>query len=205
MTWSRMLWIEGRVFGGEAVGQLHEHLGRAEFGAVESAGERVDGFGLGDELLGLGVGEAAGIGELRQVGAFLVEVREGIFGADEDDDGLAAFLGVAGADDFNAAGMGGEGVVVAQNVSIVGELFGRADVVAEDVAWGRDGAARGQMIDQRAEEFRLGGPGVDVRREVGIHGLGRGRGGSNRETGEQHHSKTLKHELRLRLERGCPL
>ena len=42
---------ERRVFRGEAVGELHEHLGWAEFGAVKAAGEGVDGLGVGDDLL----------------------------------------------------------------------------------------------------------------------------------------------------------
>ena len=71
---------ERGVFGDEAVGELHEHLGWAEFGAVEAAGEGVDGLGVGDDLVGLVVGEAAGVGEAGEVfllvSRFLMESSE---------------------------------------------------------------------------------------------------------------------------------
>ena len=127
--------MSGGVFGDEAVGEFHEHLGWAEFGAVEAAGESVDGLGLGDELLGLVVGEAAGVGEAGEVFAVGVEILDGVFGAYEDDDGVAAFFGLADVDDFDARGFFGEGSVVADYVGVVGEFFGLADVVAEDFFW----------------------------------------------------------------------
>ena len=95
---------ERGVFGGEAVGELHEHLGGTEFGGVEASGEGVDGLGGGDESFGLRVGEGAGIGELGEILSESVEVGDGVFGADEDDDGGAAFFGGADGDDLHARG-----------------------------------------------------------------------------------------------------
>ena len=97
---------------------------------MEAAGEGVDGLGVGDELAGLVVGEAAWVGEAGEVFTVGVEVLDGVFGADEDDDGVAAFFGLADVDDFNAGGFFGEGAVVADYVGVVGELFGLAYVVA---------------------------------------------------------------------------
>ncbi len=47
---------EGRIFGSETVGKLHEHLRWPKLGTVETAGEGVDGLGVRDDLLGLFVG-----------------------------------------------------------------------------------------------------------------------------------------------------
>ena len=41
---------DGRVFGDQAVGQLHQHFGRAGFAAVEAGHEMVDGLGFGDDF-----------------------------------------------------------------------------------------------------------------------------------------------------------
>ncbi len=164
---------QGRVFGGEAIGQLHQHFRRAELGAVEASGERIDRLGIGDEVGGLGVGEAARIGKAGEVLPLLIEVSDGVLRADEDDDRVAAFFGLADADDFDARGMRGESVVIAEDIGVIGEFFGRADVVAEDIFGRRHCGAEGEMVDERAHELRLGGPLFDLCGVVGIHGLGR--------------------------------
>ena len=105
MTSERMLLDERRVFRGQAIGQLHQHFRGPEFGAVQSAGERVDGLGFRDEVMGFRVGEAARVGQAREVVAILVEMGDGVFRADEDDDGVAAFFGLADAQHFDAAGV----------------------------------------------------------------------------------------------------
>ena len=95
------------VFDGEAVGELHQHLGRAEFGGVETAGEGVDGLGVGDDFFRLVIGEAAGIGEAGEIFTVGVEVFDGVFRPDEDDDGVAAFFRLADVDNFDARRRGG--------------------------------------------------------------------------------------------------
>ena len=41
---------ERRIFRGQAIGEFHQHFGRPEFGAVETAGEGVDGLGFCDHV-----------------------------------------------------------------------------------------------------------------------------------------------------------
>ena len=50
ITLSRICLDQRRVFGGQAIGQLHQHFGRAGFGAVQAAHQVIDGLGFGDDL-----------------------------------------------------------------------------------------------------------------------------------------------------------
>ncbi len=66
----------------------------------------------------------------------------------------------------------GERVVILQHVRVIGQVLGRADIIAENVLgrW-NDGRFR-QMIHQRADEFGPGGPFLDQAGEFVVHLLG---------------------------------
>ena len=135
--------------------------------------------------MSLGVGEAARVGKAGEVFAVVVEVRDRVLRADENDDGVAAFLGLADADHLHAGSMRRQGVVIAQDIGVVSQLLGRADVMAEDFLGRRHGGADGKMVHQRADELRLGGPFLDAGRVVGVHGLSAGREGKCGNESEQ--------------------
>jgi hypothetical protein len=69
------------------------------------------GFALADDFTRLGFVELAGICKLREVAAVGVQILDGVFGGDEDDDGFAAFVRCADVDDVDARRGGGEGLV----------------------------------------------------------------------------------------------
>ena len=69
---------EGRLVDGDAVGELHEHLDGARLAGVEAAGGPVDRLGLGEEGLGFGVRELAGIGQAGVDRLVFVEVADGL-------------------------------------------------------------------------------------------------------------------------------
>ena len=189
--------MSGGVLGGEAVGELHQHLGRPEFGAVQASGERVDGLGLGDDLFGLLIGEAARVGEASEILLIGVEIFDGVFGADENHDGLAAFFGFADVDDFDSRGFFGEGAVVAQDVGVVGEFFGFADVVAEDVFRRGNCGGLGEVIDERAHELGPGRPLFDFGGIVRVHILRFGSRDEDEEGKRSRGQALLRHEQGL--------
>ena len=71
---------------------------------MNRAGDVVHGHGLIDELVGFGVVQAddAGIGQLREARAILVELREVRFGGNRHRDHLAPFFALADGEDLDA-------------------------------------------------------------------------------------------------------
>ena len=125
--------------------------------------------------MGACVGKAARVRDAGKIFAILFQVRDGILRTNEYDDGVATFFGFADAQNLDAAGMRRQAVVVTKHICIICELFGRADVMAEHVLGGRHTGAGGKMVNQRAQELRLGGPFLDARRVIRVHCLGPGR------------------------------
>ncbi len=111
------------------------------------------------------IGEAARIGEPGEVAFVRIEIADGVFVGDGGHQTIAAFIGLADGHDFDALGGGGEGAIVAGDIGDVGEVLGRADVVAEDVLGGGNSGRFGQMVYQRAHELGPGGPLFD---ELGV-------------------------------------
>ena len=169
---------ERRRLGREAVGQLHQHFGRAGLAAVQAAHEVIVRLRRRDELLDLVLAQAARIGDLREVVAVLLQVLDVVVRRDPDDDELASFVGLADRLDLHARRGRGQRAVVLQDVGVVGQLVRRADVIAEHVFRRRNPLDDRQVIDQRADEVRLGRPllhrlfEVRVLRLRGIAGFG---------------------------------
>ncbi len=154
---------EGRGLRREAIHKLHEHLGRPGLARMEPAHQVVVGLGRGDQLVDLCVGESARVGELGEVVAIVLEILDVVLRGDPNDDELAPFVGLADRLDFDARRRLGQRAIVLQNVSVVGELGRRADVVAEDVLWRGDAGDERQMVDEWAAVVRACGPlGVEL-------------------------------------------
>ncbi len=118
----------------------------------------VHGFRFGDDVARLRFGDLAGIGKLSQVAALRVEIADGFFAADEHDDAFATLVGLADVHHLDARRFRGQGLVVFENIGVIGELLGRADVIAEDVVRRRHSARFRQVVNQRTDELRTSGP-----------------------------------------------
>ena len=138
---------------------------------MQASQDDIHGLGLRDNLMRLRFGDSARIGELREVLAVDLQVAYILFGRDQDDHGFPAFLGLAGRDYLYAVRFVGQRAVVFQNIGVVVQHTGRANVVSQHVARRGDRGGRRQMIDERAREFRLGDPLLLVLGEDLIHGL----------------------------------
>ena len=173
---------ERALFHGEPVGQFHQHLRRPGLGGVQSAGEHVDGLGLGDDLPGLIGGEPARIGEFGEVAFVRVQIADGLLVGDGDHQAFAAFIGGADGQQLDALGCGGERAIILAELGHLGELLGSAGVVAQDVLGGRHPRRLGQVVHQRAHEFGGRGPFLDQPGIFLVHrlfGLGQGQGGGD--------------------------
>ena len=102
------------------------------------------------------VGDLSRVGELRRDSAKLVELRDVGFIAHGDEQEVAAFLGLADAEDLHARSGLGEFIVVMVNVLRVGENVGGADDVAEDLIRRGNYCGSGEMVHEIGEEERLG-------------------------------------------------
>jgi hypothetical protein len=116
---------------GQAVGQLHDHLGRAQLRRVEGAVEVEDGPGRGDEGLG-GLGRRpARIGESGRGGLELVEIADAVFVGHGGQDDVPALLAPADRLDPDAGRGLGQLAEVAVDLGGRGEFARRAHGVAE--------------------------------------------------------------------------
>ena len=162
-----------RVFDGEPVGQLHEHLGRAGLRRVDRAGEPVERLGLAHQVGRLGVRRLAGVGELRGDLFVAVDPPEVLLARDGREDHLAALLALADGPHLDPRGRRGERAEVGVDVLRVRELLGRADDIAQRLLRRGDGVRRGQVVDELGEEERLGRVLADLRGVVGVDRLRR--------------------------------
>ena len=126
---------ERRGLGREPVGQLHQHFGRPGLAAVEPAHQVVLRPGRGDQLPDLPQRELPrGSAMRREVVAVLRQVLDVLVRRDPDHDELTVFVGFADRLDLDRRGDGcRQRAVVLQDVGVVGELRGRADVIPEHV------------------------------------------------------------------------
>jgi len=162
---------ERRGFRREAIDQLHQHLGRARFTAVQSAHQVVLRLGGRDELFDLLRRQSAGIGELLQVRGVLREILDVLVRRDVDGDHVAAFVGLADDLHLHARCRFFERAVVLEDVGVVGQRVWRADVVAEDVLRRRDAFDERQMVDERTAVVRIAGPFLVELRELFVLSL----------------------------------
>ena len=150
---------ERRRLGREPVGQLHQHFGRPGLAAVEPAHQVVLRPGRGDQLTDLRRRAAARIRDASEVVAVLRQVLDVLVRRDPDDHELTVFVGFADRLNLDPAGNGcRQRAVVLQDVGVVGELRGCADVIPEHVLRGGHAVHLRQVVDQRADEIRLRRP-----------------------------------------------
>ena len=156
MAFSRIVLMNGRLVDGDAVGELHEHLDRAGLAGVHAARGPVHRLGLLEQALGLGLGEAARVGQLGVDGLVLVEVLDRLLVGDGDDDPVAALLGLADVEDLDPGRRRGQGPHVLVDVGRVAQdVLGPGDV-AEDLERRRDALGVGQIVDVLRGEVRVG-------------------------------------------------
>ena len=93
----------------------------------------VDGLAGFDELAGVGGSEVARVAEPGKDLLVVVEVADGGFVGDGEDDLVTAFLGLADFPEAGARGCSGEGFEVAVDVACVGELAGFAGDASEEL------------------------------------------------------------------------
>ena len=142
----------------QPVDQLHQHLRRAGLAAVEAAHQVIVWFGRPDQRRDFGFTSPARIGNLGKIGPISRHRLHVRFGGDPDHHQLAALVGAPDRLDLDARGRGGQRPIVAELVGIVGELPGRADVIAEYVLRGRDPVDQRQVVHQRTPEPEIGEP-----------------------------------------------
>ena len=123
-------------------------------------------FRGGDELGDLRFGQPARIGNLREVVAVLLQALDVLVRGDPHDDQLAILVGRPDRLDLDPWCCGRERAVVLQRVGVVGQLGGRADVIAEHILGRWHAVHLGQVIDERADEVGLGRPFLDGLGEV---------------------------------------
>ena len=165
---------EGRRLGRQPVGELHQHLGGTGFTAVESPHQVVVWLRRRDELTDLLGGARAGVGDAREVLAVVLQIRDVRVRRNPDHHELSILVGPSDRLDPHASRhRGREGLVVLQDVRVVGQFGGGADVVAEHVLRSRHAADLRQVIDQRAQEVRLRRPRLHRRGEIVVLGLRR--------------------------------
>jgi hypothetical protein len=135
----------------QPVGQLHQGGRRSGLGRMNRAGDVVDRHRAVEQLLGLSVVEIDGprIGELRQAGAVVLQLRHDCFRGDRDRDHLAPFFGPADRVHLDARARFLEQAHVLVDLFGVRKLARRAGDVAEHLFRRRHGLRSGEVIDQR--------------------------------------------------------
>jgi len=180
---------ERRLLDGQAVGQLHQHLGAAGLRGVEVASRPVDGLAGRDELPRLRLGERPGIGEVVEDLPVALEAGDGRLVGDEDHDHVAAFLALADAQQLHARRRLLERLHVAEDVLVVRQLVRCTRDPAEELQRRRHRCRRRQVIDQLGDDPRVLGVLLDLRGVLGVDLLRRGPGplaerGSREDQGE---------------------
>ena len=146
---------ERRLLDGEAVRQLHQHLGAAGLARVHAARHPVDRLGGLDQLLRLRLRRLARIGQRREHALVLVELLDRRLVGDGEQHHVAAFFGLADRPHRDAIGRLVERLVVALDVLGVGQLAGRAGHAAEELQRRRDRVGRRQVIDELGADARI--------------------------------------------------
>ena len=147
-----------RVFRDEPIGELHQHLGRPDLAAVQSARQVVERLRPGDHLGRLRRRDGPRVRQLSKVGPVLLEVSDRFVRSDEHDDQVAAFVALADIHDLDARRRRRQRAVVLEDVRVVGQLLRLADVMAQHVFRRRKTSHFGQMVYERAAELRPSRP-----------------------------------------------
>ena len=164
---------EGRGLGRQAIDELHQHLGGPCLSAVQATHEVIVRFRRRHELGDLRLRQPARIGNLREVVAVLLQALDVLVRGNPDDDELAILVGGADRLDLDARSGRGERPVVLQRVGVVRQLGGCADVIAKHILGGGHARHLRQVIDEWADEVRLGRPFLDGLGEVLVLRLSR--------------------------------
>ncbi len=192
-----------RVFDGEPVGQLHEHLGRAGLRRVDRAGEPVERPGLAHHLGRHGVLGLAGVGEPGGDLLVAVDPSQVLLAGDGREDHLPAPLALADGPYPHPRGRRLERAEIGVDVLRIRELLRRADDIAQGLPRRGDGVRRGQVVDELGEEVRLRRVLTDLRGVIDIDPLRRRLVGAGAEGGrEQKARQQPPRELAERHQRG---
>ena len=119
-----------------------------------------------DQLPDLFRGQAARVGDLREIVAIALQVADVVVRRYPDDDQLAVFIRTADRLDLYTRRRRGERTAVLEDVGVIRQLRGRADVVPEHIFRRRNARHFRQVIDERAHVVRLRRPLLHRLREV---------------------------------------
>ncbi len=181
----------------EPVGQFHQGRRRAGLGRVQRPRDVVHRHRRAHQPVGLGIVELdrAGVGQLREARAVLVEPGEDGLGGDGHGDHLPAFLGLADREHpYAARARLLEHPHVLVHFRRVGQLAGSAGDIPQHRRRRRHRLRRRQVVDQRRQEERLGRVFLDLLRVRLVDGLLRvagvlvrlGQHAGARRTGQRH-------------------
>ena len=129
----------GVLGGRERVRPLHRHLRGADLGRVDVAGDEQEHLALAHERLGLGLGEAARVGDLARDLLQPLLVREVLLGGDRGQEQVLAERRLAEHLELDARRGGVERLEVGEDLPVVGERPVGAHGHAEELGGGLDG------------------------------------------------------------------
>lgn len=118
--------------GGDVVSELHRHLGGADFGGVNGAGDQDDGLAGGDEPLGCFFGQVVRVGQAPGDVAVLVQALLVVLGGQDDQQHVIAERGLAGQLHGDAVGGGTESAEVFDHFGIGSQVAVFTHLVAEE-------------------------------------------------------------------------
>jgi hypothetical protein len=146
---------ERRVFHGEAIRQLDQHLWPAGLGRVHAAGDPVDGLRRPDQLLRLRFGRFSRIGERGEHPLVFVQLPDRRLVRNGEDHHVAPFLGLSDPPHRDAIRCLVEGIVVPIDVIRVRQLARSADDAIEKLQGGRNGVRSRQVVDELGRNPRV--------------------------------------------------
>src|SRR2546421_4467788 len=144
-----------RLFHGQAISQLHQHLGRSRFRRVDRPRQVIDRFPRRDQPLRRVVGQPARIRECRGDGAIVFELGDSGRIGDGGDDHRSSLITGAEVEDLHASGGAVERAEVARDVGDVRESANGSWDVAEDLQRRGNPRVGGEMIGELGVEARL--------------------------------------------------
>ena len=162
-----------RLLHGQTIRQFHQHFRRASLGRMNRTIQPIERNALGDELLGIGVGQLAGVcqlgcdlgeaGKFRQIG----------FIGNQNKAGVAALFTLA-CDLVTHSRRGlGEFRHVAHDVLDIGQAIGRSDDIAEHLVRAGHRVGHWQVVHHFRQKRGIGGVLFDLRPVSVIHFLRR--------------------------------
>ena len=150
---------ERGVLHGQAVRELHQHLGAPGLRGVHRAGCPVHRLAGCDQLAGVRLVERSRVGQPAVDLLVALEIRDRRLVGDRDQDHLAAFLAPSDCEDLHTRRCAGKRPHVADDVLRVGEMPVGPGDVAQELLRGRDRGRGAQVVDHLGREI---GPGREL-------------------------------------------